>query len=159
MPPAAVDDLVYESSTARFLKLCLPLLLVEVPLVYTAITRAQTLPIKGDPTLRYVSIGVPTLWSLVIPAMVLAIYLSQRAQTLTISSKAVIVRRGNLTTVLNYHGAIYQPSQERRFDAQCSIITKSRAVVIRSLFFPQFAEIERELNRRFQAPKDTDYRV
>lgn len=159
MAPPSFPEVVFESSSSRFLKLCLPLLLLELPLLYTAVTKAQTLPLKGDPTLRYVSIGVPAFWAALLPLFVLVIYLGHRAQTLTLTSKAVIMRRGSLTTVVNYAGAIYQPSQSRRFDAQSSVITKSRAIVVRSLFFPQFDQIERELTARFASLKDTDYRL
>jgi hypothetical protein len=155
--PGQVKELVYESSMASFVKLSMAALLLEIPLVAYALYQHVTLPQGGDPTLRYVSIGVPAFWAVVIPLVILILFVMFKGQSVTINRKSFIFRRGSFTSIIQWHEAMFAPPEARRWDRQFSVASKNGVIVIRSMFFPRFEEMAREVERCMSRRDSTDY--
>jgi len=142
-------ELVYAGTMRNFLKLCLLPAILEVMMIYLALYAAQTVPVGGDPTYRYMRIGVPGFWAVTLPLVALGMYVFYKGQYISITPKAFVFRRGNYTSVILWHEAFFRPPESSRFDSQMSIASRSSVIVIRSLFFPPpvFKDIQTTIER------------
>lgn len=159
MAPKPDREIIYEGSMAAFSKMAAAVLALEIPLILTALYKASTIPAVGDLTLRYISVGVPAFWAVVLPLVVGVLYLTNHGQSVTINNKAFIYRRGTFTCIINWHEALHTPPNDSRFDRQFLVSSRNGQVVIRSLFFPQFDDINREVERSLSNRNSTDYRL
>lgn len=143
---------------AAFYKMAVLPLVLEVVFVSYALYAWKTIPRGGDPTLKYISTAVPGFWAVVIPLVLLGLFLRFNGQSLTLTRKAAVYRRGPNTTILNWHETLYtEPTG--RWDRQMMLATRDSAIVIRSLFFPQFDEIRGEIERIMARRESTEYHL
>jgi len=143
-PPSTSTETTYESSNATLLKLALLPVLVEVGLIGLAARAASTLPNAGDPTLRYVSVGIPLFWALLLAIMIGAAFVLLSAQTVTVGARAFVYRRGRYTVIIRWSEAMYRESAVtggRSF----SLSNKTSQVTVLKMLYPQFDRLEAEV--------------
>lgn len=117
---------------------------VEAFLVLAAFRAAQSIPEGGDPTLRYVSIGIPAFWAVVLALLMAAVMVFLRGQSVSVGQNAFIFRRGNFSVIVRWSEAMYRPSSEaggRSF----SVSSKRSQILVMRLLYPDFDRIEAEV--------------
>lgn len=119
-------------------------IVVEAFLILTALRAASTIPEGGDPTLRYVSIGIPGFWAVVLAGlMAVAVYIL-RGQSVTVGQNAFIFRRGQFSIILRWSEAMYRPSSEAKGHT-FSVSSKNSQVLVMRLLYPDFDRIEADV--------------
>ena len=166
MPPSAISrdassarDIHFDSSMSRFYTICSGPAVLEIGLILWAVHEAMTVPGEGDPTLRYVSVGIPLFWAILNAVGLLIAFMLFNGQQITLTPRAFVFRRGRLTVFLPWQELSFAPAEPRRFDRQFSVSTRTSHVVVRSLFFPRFDEMQREIEARLKSRDSRELRL
>lgn len=134
----------FQSSLTALHKYVLVPVFVEIFLVLYAVHAARSIPLGGDPTLRYVSIGIPAFWAVILAILVAAAYLLLAGQSVTLNSNAFVFRRGKFTAILRWSEIMYRPSSETS-GRSFGLSTKTSHILIMRVIFPDFDRIESEV--------------
>lgn len=119
-------------------------LVVEVLLILLALRAAQSIPEGGDPTLRYVSVGIPAFWAVVLAALMGTAMVILRGQSVSLGQNAFVFRRGKFSVIVRWSEAMYRPSSEaggRSF----GVSSKNSQILVLRLLYPEFDRIEADV--------------
>lgn len=135
------SDQVFQGSMARFLQISTVAFLMEAVMLILTINAYRTIPAAGDLTYRYICVGVPGFWAVVIPLLVGGAFMAYNGQSITLGPKAFIFRRKNYTVMLPWPDLVLGDVDTRKWDPNFTASAKGSFVVVRALFFPDYAEI------------------
>ena len=147
----AGDDLIYNGSMAKFMRMCSVGLVLEVAMAAMALYNYSTIPAAGDPTYRQICVGVPGFWAVVLPVFLGPLVLFFGNQSITLTQKAFIYRRGHFTAMLPWTDIILTDVDDRKWDPNFTVSIKGTSyVVVRALFFPGYDDILASVERRLK---------
>lgn len=147
----AGSDLTYNGSMAKFMRMCSVAVVMWVAMAGMAVYNYATIPAAGDPLYRQICVGVPGFWAVVLPLSLGPLVMFFRGQSITLTQKAFIYRRGHFTAMLPWTDIILSDIDDRKWDPNFTVSIKGTSyVVVRSLFFPEYDDILASVERRLK---------
>jgi hypothetical protein len=155
--PVAPSERKYSSSMALFFKLCIVPILIESGML-VAVVHAYHLPRVGDPMYRYSLLAIPGFWAILLPLWLVPTALLNMGQQVHLAKNGFVWTRGSKEFSVLWKDAAVSAPVEKRFDAQFRIMSRSTqaSITVRSLFFPQYEEMKRDLDRFMRTSRNTD---